>query len=535
MRYFVAATPSAVPYSDEPVGVLIHNSGWNDWYKYKASFSLHVKIGKETISIGSLKIGEKGLTPVQETPKLDPVFESLDERFFSLGANEDYYENAVRVSEKHNIKILEDLRDSANDLSIFDRFISEDVMSESLTRSVSYDQVRGRFHRLARGDATPTEFAFAHLLPNGEELATIDSNTGDDGTLSFIVDPTSKPPSNIHVLIGRNGVGKTTRLTGIVHSLLNLSMPNGGDPGRMMFYKDDGTGDKSSSHVPDFANLVSVAFSAFDPFIPPTQAQVATSKLGYAYIGLKRSVEAQQKSGASETFARWELAEQFAKSAFACRSGLRGERWSTSLEVLEADPLFAEANVRSLVTELDSENWHERATTFFEKLSSGHGIVLLTITRLVELVDERTLILLDEPEGHLHPPLLSAFVRALSGLLSKRNGVAIIATHSPVVLQEVPATCVWYMNRSIANAWAERPPRETFAENVGVLTRDVFGLEVVKSGFHQMIAAAVTDAKGDYETVLKSFDGSLGEEGHALARAMCIRWSKGRKVLAEAK
>jgi predicted ATP-dependent endonuclease of OLD family len=51
--------------------------------------------------------------------------------------------------------------------------------------------------------------------------------------------------------------------------------------------------------------------------------------------------------------------------------------------------------------------------------------VLLTITRLVETVEERTLVLLDEPEAHLHPPLLSAFVRSLSDLLINRNGVAI--------------------------------------------------------------------------------------------------------------
>jgi len=66
------------------------------------------------------------------------------------------------------------------------------------------------------------------------------------------------------------------------------------------------------------------------------------------------------------------------------------------------------------------------------KLSSGHAIVLLTITRLVEL-DERSLVLIDEPEVHLHPPLLSAFVRALSDLLIELNGVAIVATHSPVM------------------------------------------------------------------------------------------------------
>ncbi|MEK5757114.1 AAA family ATPase, partial [Acinetobacter variabilis] len=75
----------------------------------------------------------------------------------------------------------------------------------------------------------------------------------------------------------------------------------------------------------------------------------------------------------------------------------------------------------------------------FGQLSSGHKIVLLILTRLVETVDEATLVLIDEPESHLHPPLLSAFMSALTELLEDRNGVAIIATHSPVVVQEVPS------------------------------------------------------------------------------------------------
>lgn len=43
---------------------------------------------------------------------------------------------------------------------------------------------------------------------------------------------------------------------------------------------------------------------------------------------------------------------------------------------------------------------------------------LLTLTKLVELVEEKTLVILDEPEEHLHPPLVSAFIRALSKLVS---------------------------------------------------------------------------------------------------------------------
>jgi ABC-type sulfate/molybdate transport systems ATPase subunit len=158
------------------------------------------------------------------------------------------------------------------------------------------------------------------------------------------------------------------------------------------------------------------------------------------------------------------------------------------------------------------------ASSIFRQLSSGHKIVLLMITRLVETVEERSLVLLDEPEAHLHPPLLSALVRSLSTLLSDRNGVAVIATHSPVVLQEVPKRCVWKMRRSGFTTSVDRPDIETFGENVGILTREVFGLEVTQTGFHRMLQEAV-GSQGTYETAVRQFDGQLGGEAQALVRA----------------
>src|SRR5262249_55586353 len=153
-----------------------------------------------------------------------------------------------------------------------------------------------------------------------------------------------------------------------------------------------------------------------------------------------------------------------------------------------------------------------QAQHFFNRLSSGHAIVLLTVTRLVDLVDEKTLVLLDEPEGHLHPPLLSAFIRTLADLLTRRNGVAIIATHSPVVLQEVPAACAWILNRSGQITTAARPPVETFGENVGTLTREIFGFEVTNTGFHKLVRDTVEQQQFDYETIIKHFSGQLGME-----------------------
>ena len=155
----------------------------------------------------------------------------------------------------------------------------------------------------------------------------------------------------------------------------------------------------------------------------------------------------------------------------------------------------------------------------FLKMSSGHAIVLLTMTKLVETVEEKTLILMDEPECHLHPPLLSAFTRALSDLLLKKNAVAIIATHSPVILQEVPKSCVWNIRRSGDLNSFERLENETFGENTGVLTREVFGLEVTKSGYYDLLAQAVKEGKS-YKKILREYNAQIGFEGRAILHAL---------------
>jgi len=168
---------------------------------------------------------------------------------------------------------------------------------------------------------------------------------------------------------------------------------------------------------------------------------------------------------------------------------------------------------------VDAEDIRDEARKIFGELSSGHKIVLLILTRLVETVDEATLVLIDEPESHLHPPLLSAFMTALSKLLEDRNGVAIIATHSPVVVQEVPSNCVWKLLGSGSVLTAQRPVIETYGENVGTLTQEIFGLEITASGFHMALAEAV-EGGGDYSQILEDFGHRLGAEARALLQSM---------------
>ena len=277
--------------------------------------------------------------------------------------------------------------------------------------------------------------------------------------------------------------------------------------------QDDLLGETADS---PFANLVSVTFSAFDDFSMMPERRNALKGVRYSNVGLRRRTKDEDGERITITLDPSELANDFSSSAKVCALGERQRRarWTRALTTLQADPIFEEAQVVSLAT-LDESQFGKQAAQLFRKLSSGHKIVLLTITKLVEKVEEKTLVLMDEPEAHLHPPLLSAFIRALSDLLINRNGVAIVATHSPVILQEVPASCVWKIIRHGMASAAERPEIETFSENVGVLTREVFGLEVTRSGFHRMLTEAIGDLESVNEVAAK-FDYEVGSEGRAL-------------------
>jgi hypothetical protein len=86
----------------------------------------------------------------------------------------------------------------------------------------------------------------------------------------------------------------------------------------------------------------------------------------------------------------------------------------------------------------------------------------------------------------------------------------------------VPRSCVWKLRRTGVISTAERPAIETFGENVGVLTREVFGLEVTNAGFHKLLKDAIDVDGLDYDEVLKRFGGQMGAEARAIARALVV-------------
>lgn len=490
----------------------LRTDNWDDWFQFSTMYVLVIAdAGGVQHQIGEVKIGQISMAREQRRPNLPEAFDELNENFFSVGQDDSYYENLGQLGGGWRDRVLTSLRDVAASQLNWERALKENVTRISLLRSVTPTTVEGQFRRLAQGGARLSSYNFSYRAPRPVASSVLPM------TLSFDVNPESSPPTNIHVLIGRNGVGKTRLLNFMTRALVE---PEASARQLGAFESSD---DQSRSA---FANVVSVTFSAFDPFDPLPEKRDKTASIQYSYIGLKRSSNTGQGVGTPKSPEM--LSREFVKGVKTCIKGARLARWQRALRTLEADPIFQEADVSALaehdadeplqandeIDKLGSE-----ANALFTRLSSGHKIVLLTITRLVETIEERSLVLLDEPEAHLHPPLLSAFVRALSDLLVNRNGVAIIATHSPVVLQEVPRSCVWKLRRTGAEASAERPEVETFGENVGVLTREIFGLEVTQSGFHKMLAAVV-EQEDSFPGVVQRFEGQLGSEALALGRAL---------------
>lgn len=526
MNFKVVSSYSSINYTSQDTFYLIEDN-WDDWFTYSTLFNLvYIDKNLNRHSIGSLKIGQFDMSHNQRTPNIPKSFDSLDSHFFSLGQSANYYKSLNELDDPNlRDNILVALNDLAINENLLVEALKEDVTITSLLRDIPLKTVRGQFRRIAHGGVTLTPYNFSYTSYVNPELGI------EPLSISFEVEPESLPPTNIHVLIGRNGVGKTHLIKNIIKCIIDKN--------------DDLYGNLNDLSSPfgeiSFTNVVFVSFSAFDKDIP---IKKNNTDIPFRYIGLGQNSSENPNESISKS--PNDLDKEFAESLRSCLLGSKSKfkLFENALDILESDPIFENSGVRAFLGYADDirkiptnsniysasyeeQNFTNKAIKFFGKLSSGHKIIILTITRLIECVEEKTLIFLDEPESHLHPPLLSAFIRALSELMKYKNAVSVIATHSPVVLQEVPKSCVWKLKRYGENSLAERLRFESFGENVSLLTSEIFGLEVTNSGYHTILYDTVVKNKDkDYYTLLRMFNNHLGMEAKSILRAIIANESE---------
>ena len=504
---------------------------WND-YSFQTLYHLYYRQTASDSSptmIGPVKILRRGQTKSDGIQINDP-FESLDENFCSVGASLDYYQRLNEISRNERDEILSALRDVVDQPELQAEFRDEPGWSTSLFR---YNPNPDDF--LADASAILTG-NFSALSDIGESISFRPTNWSTDLMLEFDVPGLPTLPRRIIALIGRNGSGKSTLLSRIARVAFS-------SPSDRMQPEIQALGAFEPGSI-GFIKIIAISYSAFDNFIVPgldeSERRQIADDIGkgggrYIYAGLRDIVaEVRDDLAAAEdrqlsddepaqpaaddlrTETRLkslvQLANEFQRLIDQIAANDDNELLDAALVPLFADPSFADIENRTLIELLGSD-----PREAFLSWSTGHKIALHVIASLVAHTTRKSLILFDEPEMHLHPPLIAALMHAFRIVLEEKDALAIVATHSPIVLQETLAQHVRIVRRNGQNFEVLTPGIETFGENIGVLTYDTFGLTAASTDFHKILDRLIVSFS-DINEINQLFTPRLS--GQALAYVM---------------
>ncbi len=177
--HYMVVQGQRLPASEAP-HVLLREDSWNDWWTYETLYSVTVRDASGALhDIGTTKVGQFNWQAGQKRPRIDSRFRSLDEaNFFSLGQDASYYESLRDLPEGLGAQVLADLCDVVARPDLFSRAANEEVMRQSLLRSVSRSTVRGQFWRVLTGGLPLTEYSFKFQPP--AFAAHLDEGEGSD-------------------------------------------------------------------------------------------------------------------------------------------------------------------------------------------------------------------------------------------------------------------------------------------------------------------------------------------------------------------
>ena len=297
-----------------------------------------------------------------------------------------------------------------------------------------------------------------------------------DSSVHFVFDMFSELPSTINVLIGRNGSGKTRLLNRLSYDIVENNDDSVFIPER-----------------PPISRVVAISYSAFDDFNIPEKER------DYKYIGIRKRDE---KNG-----------DFVIKSSRDHWKDVSDALWEIEdVELLEEVERFIET---SLSEHIEDAKDLKKLKASFESMSSGQKISLSIICQLSAFLEDDSLVLFDEPENHLHPGLLWSLMVSFDRVLKKKKSFSIVATHSPVILQQIPSDYINVVHRSGAVISAENLDNESFGENLQVIMEKSFGFVEPEHDYKQIIKSLIKDKGYGKDQIEGLFSKSLGLQARA--------------------
>ena len=524
---------------DTDVAFLLEENDWDD-FGYQTTYHLHASkllTGTKPEYLGSLRIMRKGQTTI-DAYLLSQIFrnnafERLPDDFVSLSMDVDLYMGINRYLENRDDRwaLVRALRlILGDDSEFFDQSLYvDDCFSSSLLRDGSgldnfalkkgYALIDSSecYYNLRKESV---QVKFEHVS-NAIELHFSSVESDDDALL----------PNGVVVFIGKNGSGKSTA----IYRLAKLMYT---DP-TQRFRMKESVGELVPNNI-GVSKLFLISYSPFDNFILPTSYDKDYIRLitkgkdvysRFVFCGIRdiknEGIGFEIDENSDEENINQLLVDRKNKTSLKDISVLADE-FSTALSYVISDAgrkflrweSFVErcrVNQPSLyedIKDIGDNTPEELIRDKFISLSTGHKFLMHTYARLLAYMDDNCLLLFDEPENHLHPPLLSFMMAEIRSLLAETSSVMFIATHSPVILQETFAKNVFVVRKNGNSTSITQPQIETYGANISAITSEVFDLTTEVTKYHDAIRHLYNKWNMQYELsvekMLESFEVKLG-------------------------
>lgn len=525
---------------------LLEEDGWDD-FNYHVMYHLHATTNRThthneylgPIRIMKLEQHEAESYLLSGALGYGKTFESLPENFFSLSTSIELYEGVYRLlpsSERRSF--VGQLRlVLGKDSEYYETLENDACFYTALLRDTNinnYSLLKGR--ELLLGCTNYYNLQKQTVTVNFADVdAPINLNFSClDGCKSQLI------PNGIIAFIGKNGSGKSTA----IYKLAKLLYAN---PDQRFRLKNI----SGTLHPNDLgiSRLFIFSYSPFDNFVLPGVGGDDYKLLLKGLVNqdgrlifcgvrdVQKEFEEILRNSNHDTYdnlfetERLEttnlksierLSEEFARAMNVIENN--NDRLNIWNEV-ESSSLHLFPEINSVMEEIYLLSTHNEQANLFASLSTGYKFFLHSLAHLIAYIQNDSMVLFDEPENHIHPPMLSFMMTSIRKVLNKYQSVMLVATHSPVVLQEIFSDNVFVVRNDNGEKTISHPQIETYGANLSEITNEVFSLTTDVTNYYEAYQQLYEEWNADEkwtcaDDMISSFEKHL--KGHISSQLMAF-------------
>lgn len=490
----VFSTDSRNERTPEPGQVVIYVD--RDYLEKNRTFRFHCRLSEGRAEVGGvLYLGLMPASILEDKAKeraynnsellFEGLFESIERertRFFTMLPDMEEYRKIVRLCGPKKAQLL---LTSINDMVIHKSMNTDwfDEALESDTFQLRFLLKSGSFYAFHNAESI-----FSGLI--NEDISGISKSISleyqldgfkNKHKINLKYESDSLIPKRINILIGKNGVGKSQALTKF--SRLALQMTN--EEGTL---KDT----ESMDGRPMINRMIAIGTPGETVNTFPGE-RVNQQKIFYRRLSFTRGSRSKQSRGITEALIQLGRNEESIKGK--SRWSFFWDAISTCLPVKkigilnknkELIPLssFASLDESESTAHFNKEFDRNSEPKFcggesINPLSSGQLTFFKFALQCSLYIENGSFVLMDEPETHLHPNMISDFVEMLDSLLEATGSQALIATHSAYFVREVSRDQVHVFQVNQDNMIDIVPPRlRTFGSDIDSISQFVFAEDI---------------------------------------------------------